>query len=65
MRDGIITMLSGNLRSDWRSRGPILALKSAYYLLSLQHRLGRKGDAAILPAQGAARYSFLIRNLIT
>jgi flavin-dependent dehydrogenase len=51
MRDGIITMLAGNLRSDWRSRGPILALKSAYYLLSVLHRLGWKGDAAVLPAQ--------------
>ena len=49
--DGIITILAGNLRSDWRSRGPILALKSAYYLLSLLHRLGWKGDPVVLPAQ--------------
>jgi flavin-dependent dehydrogenase len=40
MRDGIITLLAGNLAVDWRSRLPVLALKSTYHLLSLAHRLG-------------------------
>jgi flavin-dependent dehydrogenase len=40
MRDGIITLLAGNLAVDWRSRLPVIALKSTYHLLSLAHRLG-------------------------
>lgn len=41
MRDGIITLLAGNLAVDWRSRVPIFALKTSYYLLSLARHLGR------------------------
>jgi flavin-dependent dehydrogenase len=40
MRDGIITLLAGHLAMDWRSRLPLLALKSTFYILSLAHRLG-------------------------
>ena len=40
MRDGVITLLAGNLAVDWRSRLPVLALKSTYHLLTVAHRLG-------------------------
>ena len=40
MRDGLVAMLAGNLRLDWRMRGPVLAFKAAYYLLSVGYRLG-------------------------
>ncbi len=42
MRDGIVTMLAGNLNLDWRSRGPILAVKGSFHLLSLMQRMGWK-----------------------
>ena len=34
MRDGLVAMLAGNLRIDWRLRLPVLAFKSVYYMLS-------------------------------
>jgi hypothetical protein len=40
MRDGIITMLAGDLQVGWHARLPILALKSTFRILSLAHRLG-------------------------
>jgi flavin-dependent dehydrogenase len=40
MRDGLVAMLAGNLRIGWRLRGPVLAFKAAYYLLSAMRRLG-------------------------
>lgn len=40
MRDGLVAMLAGHLRLDWRMRGPVLAFKAAYYMLSAAHRLG-------------------------
>jgi flavin-dependent dehydrogenase len=40
MRDGVVTMLAGDLAIGWRARLPILALKTTYYGLSLAHRLG-------------------------
>ena len=40
MRDGLVAMLAGNLRLDWQMRPPVLAFKSAYYALTLAHRLG-------------------------
>ena len=40
MRDGIVTLLAGNLARDWRSRLPVIALQSTYHALSLAHRLG-------------------------
>ena len=35
MRDGLVAMLAGNLRIDWRLRGPVLAFKAAYYMLTV------------------------------
>ena len=40
MRDGLIALLSGNLRQDPALRLPVLAFKGAYYLLSALARLG-------------------------
>lgn len=40
MRDGIITMLAGNLRGDLRAAVPVLCFKAAYHLLSALHRRG-------------------------
>ncbi|HEY2133439.1 MAG TPA: tryptophan 7-halogenase [Acetobacteraceae bacterium] len=52
MRDGMITLLAGNLRIGWRAKGPILMLKGAYYLLRFLARFERSEDRAItLPAE--------------
>jgi flavin-dependent dehydrogenase len=40
MRDGLIALLSGNLRQDPALRLPVLAFKGAYYMLSVLSRLG-------------------------
>jgi flavin-dependent dehydrogenase len=40
MRDGIINMLAGNLRGDWRAVLPILSFKTIFYVLSALHRRG-------------------------
>jgi flavin-dependent dehydrogenase len=34
MRDGVISLLAGNLQADWRMIIPVLAFKSVYYVLS-------------------------------
>lgn len=44
MRDGIINMLAGNLRGNWRSILPIVCFKCAYALLTRLHRNGRGGE---------------------
>ncbi len=49
MRDGLIAMLAGNLRIDWRMRIPVLSFKTAYYMLTALHRLGWRPDIAPLP----------------
>jgi flavin-dependent dehydrogenase len=38
MRDGIVTMLAGNLVGEWRTRLPVLALKTTYYAFCLARR---------------------------
>jgi flavin-dependent dehydrogenase len=40
MRDGLISLLAGNLRGSWRMTLPVLAFKSVYHLASLALRLG-------------------------
>ena len=47
MRDGLVAMLAGNLRIGWSLRGPVLAFKAAYYMLTILRRVGWKPD---LPA---------------
>ena len=42
MRDGLVAMLAGNLQISWRMRVPVLAFKSAYYMLVVLSRLGLK-----------------------
>jgi flavin-dependent dehydrogenase len=54
MRDGIVTLLAGNLETSWRAQGPVLALKFVYYALSLMRRLGWSG-AIPEPRQRAKR----------
>ena len=40
MRDGLISLLAGNLRAGWSSVIPVLAFKTVYHTVSLLHRLG-------------------------
>ena len=40
MRDGIVSLLAGNLRSSLRDRLPEFVFKGLYYVLSAMHRLG-------------------------
>ena len=51
MRDGIVSLLAGNLRTEWRAKGPILAMKSVYYVLRFLHRRGWHDATAPLPAE--------------
>ena len=49
MRDGLVAMLAGNLRIGWQLRGPVLAFKAAYYMLTVMSWMGWRPE--ILPAQ--------------
>ena len=40
MRDGLVSLLAGNLRGSWKQVGPVLAFKSAYYIASAFARVG-------------------------
>jgi flavin-dependent dehydrogenase len=40
MRDGLVALLAGNLKIDRQLRGPVLAFKAVYYLLTGLVRLG-------------------------
>jgi flavin-dependent dehydrogenase len=40
MRDGLVSLLSGNLRADPKLRLPVLAFKATYYALAALYRLG-------------------------
>ena len=40
MRDGLVSLLAGNLRGSWNSVFPVLAFKSIYYATTLLLRLG-------------------------
>ena len=52
MRDGLISLLAGNLRGNWRLVFPVMAFKSVYYLMSLLLRLGiqRPIETVAVPA---------------
>jgi flavin-dependent dehydrogenase len=52
MRDGIINMLAGNLRGNWRSVLPIVCFKLAYRLLTKLHRQGRGDFPEEVPQAG-------------
>ncbi len=40
MREGMVSLLAGNLRGNWNAVLPVLAFKSIYYVVSLLMRLG-------------------------
>jgi len=40
MRDGLVSLLAGNLRGSWNTVMPVLAFKSVYHVVSLAVRLG-------------------------
>ncbi len=40
MRDGLVSLLAGNLRGSWNTVMPVLAFKSVFHVVSLAVRLG-------------------------
>ena len=52
MRDGVVSLLAGNLHSEWRAALPVLAFKSVYHVMRLLHRFG--GGAVLPEAVGLA-----------
>jgi flavin-dependent dehydrogenase len=52
MRDGLVSVLAGNLEDRPEFRAPILAFRIAYYLLSMLDRLGVRALQAV-PSGGA------------
>jgi flavin-dependent dehydrogenase len=40
MRDGLVSLLAGNLRGNWRMVLPVLAFKAVYFVVALALRLG-------------------------
>ncbi len=52
MRDGIVNLLAGNLRAEWRSELPVVAFKSVYHVARLLRRFGVGPSAP--PAVAAA-----------
>jgi len=54
MRDGLISLLAGNIRANRRLVFPVLAFKSIYYVVSSLHRLGiRWQPGAVAPPAAA------------
>ncbi len=53
MRDGLVSLLAGNLRGSWGSMLPVLAFKGIYYATALMLRLGLQAAPA-QPAPGPA-----------
>jgi hypothetical protein len=54
MRDGLISLLAGNIRANRRLVFPVLAFKSIYYVMSSLHRLGiRWQPGAVAPPAAA------------
>lgn len=51
MRDGLISILAGNLGGGLKARLPVAAFKVAYHMLSLKHRMAARAAAR---AQGVA-----------
>ena len=39
MRDGIVSLLAGNLRAPWQHTLPVLSFKLLYAFTSLAHRI--------------------------
>jgi flavin-dependent dehydrogenase len=56
MRDGLVSLLAGNLRGSWDSVIPVLAFKTVFYAMSLAMRLGLhptppKAPVRLVPAE--------------
>ncbi|MBC7799614.1 MAG: tryptophan 7-halogenase [Gemmatimonadaceae bacterium] len=49
MRDGLVSLLAGNLRGNRKSFIPVLAFKSAYYLTSFLMRMGLQPRQPLAP----------------
>ncbi len=54
MRDGLVSLLAGNLRGTWSAVLPVLAFKSIYYATTLLLRLGLHAPPPRAPVQLAA-----------
>ncbi len=56
MRDGLVSMLAGNLRQSAEMRVPVLAFKTAFHGLSLAYRFGYRIKPAVVeaPPEGIA-----------
>jgi len=54
MRDGLISLLAGNLRGSWSSMLPVLAFKGVYHAMSLAMRLGHQPPAPAMVGRMAA-----------
>ena len=51
MRDGLVSLLAGNLRGNWRAMVPVLAFKAVYHVVSAGMRLGLHPRPAIAAPQ--------------
>ena len=51
MRDGLVSLLAGNLRGSWESMVPVLAFKGVFHAMSLAMRLGLHPVPAPAPAR--------------
>lgn len=54
MRDGLVSLLAGNLRGSWSSVLPVLAFKGIYYTTTLLLRLGLHAPPPRTPASAPA-----------
>ena len=54
MRDGLVSLLAGNLRGTWSSVLPVLAFKGVYHAMALAMRLGHRPPVAAAPVLAAA-----------
>ncbi len=54
MRDGVVSLLAGNLRGSWDAVLPVLAFKTVYHAVALGMRLGLHPKPPTAPAQLAA-----------
>lgn len=52
MRDGIVNLLAGNLRGNWRAALPVMCFKGVYHVLSALHRRGIGISLPEMPASG-------------
>ena len=51
MRDGLVSLLAGNLRGSWGAVIPVLAFKGVFYAMSLAMRLGLRPPPPAAPVR--------------